>query len=266
VVMSCKNLTYSTWFCYSNHVGKWFSTLLNQEDIMTIKSNVMQQVVMGSIAEGSKPSKVVSADDVELSLNQKQLASIGDSVNATIKSEDLEFNASELRDDIARSLSKVIGTDPTYEWWELVRTTWENTYMARKNLSNEKSANNAWLDNAKRMKAKFNLEKPAKGSKDSARMSEKRAKEQAELQAKTDSVLREEMLAYKADDDFKKADRLKAELERREKLNKAGDVERRKARQALLGKAVKKIADDNVLNQMWALVPESIKLDIAQSK
>jgi hypothetical protein len=264
--MSCKNLTYSTWFCYSNHVGKWFSTLLNQEDIMTIKSNVMQQVVMGSIAEGSKPSKVVSADDVELSLNQKQLASIGDSVNATIKSEDLEFNASELRDDIARSLSKVIGTDPTYEWWELVRTTWENTYMARKNLSNEKSANNAWLDNAKRMKAKFNLEKPAKGSKDSARMSEKRAKEQAELQAKTDSVLREEMLAYKADDDFKKADRLKAELERREKLNKAGDVERRKARQALLGKAVKKIADDNVLNQMWALVPESIKLDIAQSK
>jgi len=232
---------------------------------MTIKSDVMQQVVMGSIAEGSKPSKVVSADDVELSLNQKQLASIGDSVNATIKSEDLEFNASELRDDIARSLSKVLGTDPTYEWWELVRTTWENTYMARKNLSNEKSANNAWLDNAKRMKAKFNLEKPAKGSKDSARMSEKRKAEQAELEKKTDSVLREEMLAYKAEDNFKKADKLKAELERREKLNKADLVEQRKAKQALLGKAVKKIADDALLDQMWALVPQSVKLEIAQS-
>ena len=232
---------------------------------MTIKSNVMQQVVMGSIAEGSKPAKVISADDVELVLNQKQLSSIGDSVNATIKSEDLEFNASELRDDIARSLSKVLGTDPTYEWWELVRTTWENTYMARKNLSNEKSANNAWLDNTKRMKAKFNLEKPAKGSKDSARMSEKRKAEQAELEKKTDSVLREEMLAYKAEDNFKKADKLKAELERREKLNKADLVEQRKAKQALLGKAVKKIADDALLDQMWALVPQSVKLEIAQS-
>jgi multidrug resistance efflux pump len=115
------------------------------------------------------------------------------------------------------------------------------------------------------MKAKFGLEKPAKGSKDSARMSEKRSKEQAELQAKPDSVLREIMLAYKADDDFKKADKVKAEIDRREKLNNVGVVERRKARQALLGKAVKKIADDNLLNQMWALVPESIKLDIAQS-
>jgi hypothetical protein len=138
--------------------------------------------------------------------------------------------------------------------------------MAKYSLANEKSANNAWLDNTKRIKAKFALEKPAKGSKDSTRMSEKRAKEQAELQSKTDSVLREEMLAYKADDDFKKASTIKAELERREKLNNVGVVERRKARQALLGKAVKKIADDNVLNQMWALVPESIKLEIAQSK
>lgn len=231
-----------------------------------IKNDVMQQMVNGSIAEGSKPAVVSSADDVELVLNQKQLASIGESVKATIESENLEFNASELRDDIAKVLSKVLGINPTYEWWELVRTTWENTYLVRKDLSNEKSANNAWLDNCKRMKARFGLEKPAKGSKDSARMSEKRAKEQAELQAKPDSVLREEMLAYKADDDFKKAEKVKAEIDRREKLNNVGVVERRKARQALLGKAVKKIADDNLLNQMWALVPESIKLDIAQSK
>jgi multidrug resistance efflux pump len=138
--------------------------------------------------------------------------------------------------------------------------------MAKYSLANEKSANNAWLDNTKRIKAKFALEKPVKGSKDSTRMSEKRAKEQAELQSKTDSVLREEMLAYKADDDFKKADKLKAELERREKLNKADVIEQRKARQALLVKAMKKIADDDLLNQIWALVPQSIKLEIAQSK
>jgi hypothetical protein len=231
-----------------------------------IKNDVMQQMVNGSIAEGSKPAVVSSADDVELVLNQKQLASIGESVKATIESENLEFNASELRDDIAKVLSKVLGINPTYEWWELVRTTWENTYLVRKDLSNEKSANNAWLDNCKRMKARFGLEKPAKGSKDSARMSEKRAKEQAEMQAKPDSVLREEMLAYKADDDFKKASTIKTELDRREKLNNVGVVERRKARQALLVKAMKKIENDNLLNEIWSLVPESIKLEIAQSK
>jgi hypothetical protein len=232
---------------------------------MTIKSDVMQQMVNGSIAEGSKIAKVVSADDIELALNSKQLALIGTSVKEFIEGEGLIFDGEIKKDNVAKAIATVLGENPTYEWWELVRTTWEASYMAKYSLANEKSANNAWLDNTKRIKAKFALEKPVKGSKDSTRMSEKRAKEQAELQGKTDSVLREEMLAYKADDDFKKADKLKAELERREKLNKADDVERRKARQALLGKAVKKIADDNVLNQMWALVPESIKLDIAQS-
>ena len=233
---------------------------------MTIKSDVMQQVVMGSIAEGSKPAKVVSSNDVELVLNTKQLALIGTSVKEFIEGEGLIFDGESKKDNVAKAIATVLGENPTYEWWELVRTTWENNYMAKYSLANEKSANNAWLDNTKRIKAKFALEKPVKGSKDSTRMSEKRAKEQAELQSKTDSVLREEMLAYKADDDFKKASTIKAELERREKLNKADVVEQRKARQALLVKAMKKIADDDLLNQIWALVPQSIKLEIAQSK
>jgi hypothetical protein len=97
-------------------------------------------------------------------------------------------------------------------------------------------------------------------------MSEKRAKEQAELQAKPDSVLREEMLAYKADDDFKKASTIKTELDRREKLNKSDLIEQRKAKQALLGKAVKKVEDDALLNQLWELIPQSVKLAVAQSK
>jgi hypothetical protein len=233
---------------------------------MTIKSDVMQQMVNVSIAEGSKPAKVISPSDVELILNQKQLALIGTSVKEFIEGEGLIFDGEVKKDNVAKAIATVLGDNPSYEWWELVRTTWEASYMAKYSLANEKSANNAWLDNCKRVKAKFALEKPAKGSKDSTRMSEKRAKDQAEMQAKPDSVLREEMLAYKADDDFKKADKLKAELERREKLNKADVVEQRKARQALLVKAMKKIADDDLLNQIWALVPNSIKLEIAQSK
>jgi hypothetical protein len=234
---------------------------------MTIKSDVMQQVVMGSIAEGSKPAKVVSASDVELALNQKQLALIGTSVKEFIEGEGLIFDGEIKKDNVAKAIATVLGEKPTYEWWELVRTTWEASYMAKYSLANEKSANNAWLDNCKRIKAKFALEKPAKGSKDSTRMSEKRAKEQAELQAKTDSVLREEILAYKAEDTAQamaKATKLTAEIERRKKVADAGLIEKRKAKQALLSKAMKKIENDELLNQIWELVPQSVKLAIAQ--
>lgn len=233
---------------------------------MTIKSDVMQQVVMGSIAEGSKPSKVASAKDAELVLNSKQLATIGDSVNATMKADDLEFNASELRDDIATSLSKVLGVNPSYAFWNLVADTFVNVYMARNQISNEESAKNAWYRNAKRMEKLFGLTKPKAPTADASRMSEKRKAEQAELQAKPDSVLREEYLAYKADDNLAKATSVKREIERREKQNSAGLIEQRKAKQALLSKAMKKIENDDLLNQLWDLVPQSVKLEIAQSK
>lgn len=233
---------------------------------MTIKSDVMQQVVMGSIAEGSKPAKVSSVKDAELVLNSKQLATIGDSVNATMKADDLEFNASELRDDIATSLSKVLGVNPSYAFWNLVSDTFVNVYMARNQISNEESAKNAWYRNAKRMEKLFGLVKPKAPTADASRMSEKRKAEQAELQAKPDSVLREEYLAYKADDNLTKATAVKREIERREKQNSAGLIEQRKAKQALLSKAMKKIENDDLLNQLWDLVPQSVKLDIAQSK
>ena len=233
---------------------------------MTIKSNVMQQMVNGSIAEGSKPAKVISANDTELSLNQKQLATIGESVKATMKADDLEFNASELRDDIATSLSKVLGTNPSYAFWGLVSDTFVKVYMANNQISNEESAKNAWYRNAKRMEKLFGLVKPKAPTADASRMSEKRKAEQAELQAKPDSVLREEYLAYKADDNLAKATSVKREIERREKQNSAGLIEQRKAKQALLSKAMKKIENDDLLNQLWDLVPQSVKLEIAQSK
>lgn len=231
---------------------------------MTIKSDVMQQMVNGSIAEGSKPAKVASASDVVL--NQKQLATIGESVKATMKADDLEFNASELRDDIATSLSKVLGTNPSYAFWNLVADTFVKVYMANNQISNEESAKNAWYRNAKRIEKLFGLVKPKAPTADASRMSEKRKAEQAELQAKPDSVLREEYLAYKADDNLAKATSVKREIERREKQNSAGLIEQRKAKQALLSKAMKKIENDDLLNQLWDLVPQSVKLEIAQSK
>jgi hypothetical protein len=237
---------------------------------MTIKSNVMQQVVMGSIAEGSKPSKVVSADDVALVLNQKQLATVGDSVNLFIEGDEQIFQGDEKHIKVATVMAKLLKpeskVEPSYAFWNLVSDTFVNVYMARNNLSNEESAKNAWYRNAKRMEKLFGLTKPKAPTADASRMSEKRAKEQAELQAKPDSVLREEMLAYKADDDFKKAEKVKAEIDRREKLNKSDLIEQRKAKQALLGKAVKKVEDDALLNQLWDLIPQSVKLAVAQSK
>jgi len=237
---------------------------------MTIKSNVMQQVVMGSIAEGSKPAVVSSAKDIELVLNQKQLAIVGESVNLFSEGDEQIFQGDEKHIKVATVMAKLLKpepkVEPSYAFWNLVADTWVNVYMARNQISNEESAKNAWYRNVKRMEKLFGLTKPKAPTSDASRMSEKRAKEQAELQAKPDSVLREEMLAYKADDDFKKAEKVKAEIDRREKLNKSDLIEQRKAKQALLGKAVKKVEDDALLNQLWELIPQSVKLAVAQSK
>jgi hypothetical protein len=232
---------------------------------MTIKSNVMQQMVNGSLAQANKPVKVM---DTELVLTDKQLALIGESVDGAIRADDLLFQGDELKGIVAKAMAKVLKPDakvePTYAWWNFVSTNWQNVYMARNKLSNEKSAENAWYDVCKRMKKDFALEKPKAPSADASRMSEKRKAEQAELAKKPDSVLREEMLAYKAEDKFSQADKIKKELERREKQSNVGLVEKRKAKQALLSKAMKRIDDDALLNQLWSLVPESIKLDIAK--
>ena len=235
-----------------------------------IKNDVMQQMVNGSIAEGSKPSKVASASDVELVLNSKQLATIGDSVNLYIKGDDLLFEGDELHVKVATATAKLLKpepkVEPTYAFWNLVADTWVNVYMARNQIANADSAKNAWYRNVKRMEKLFGLTKPKAPTADANRMSEKRKAEPAELQAKPDSVLREEYLAYKADDNLTKATSVKKEIERREKQNSAGLIEQRKAKQALLSKAMKKIENDDLLNQLWDLVPQSVKLDIAQSK
>jgi hypothetical protein len=238
-----------------------------------IKSDVMQQVVNGSIAEGSKVAVVKSANDVELILNTKQLAIVGESVNQFIEGDEEIFRGDEKHIKVATSLAKLLKpepkVEPTYAFWNLVADTWINVYMVRNNLSNEESAKNAWYRNTKRMTQLFGLNKPTHGGKDSSRMSESRAKEQAELQAKTDSVLQDEILAYKAEGNSKamaKATKLLGEVERREKIADSDKIERRKAQQALLSKAMKKIENDNLLNEIWGLVPESVKLAIAQDK
>jgi hypothetical protein len=238
-----------------------------------IKSDVMQAVVMGSIAEGSKPATVTSAKAIEVVLNQKQLATVGETVNLFIDGDEQIFQGDEKHIKVATVIAKLIKpeskVEPTYAFWNLVADTWQNVYMSRNQIANEESAKNAWYRNAKRMEKLFGLVKPKAPSADASRMSEKRKAEQAELQAKPDSVIREEMLAYKAEDtkaSLAKATKLKGELERRENLTKAPLLENRKAKQALLSKAMKKIENDDLLNEIWALVPQSIKLEIAQSK
>jgi ppGpp synthetase/RelA/SpoT-type nucleotidyltranferase len=74
-------------------------------------------------------------------------------------------------------------------------------------------------------------------------------------------------MAYKAEGNSKamaKATKLQGEVERRAKIANADKIERRKAQQSLLSKAMKKIENDDLLNQIWDLVPQSVKLAIAQ--
>lgn len=235
-----------------------------------IKSDVMQNVVNGAVAEGSKPAVVVKADD--LALNAKQLAVIGNSVNLFIEGDEQIFQGDEKHIKVATAVAKLLKpepkAEPTYAFWNLVADTWQNVYMANNQIANEKSAENAWYRNAKRMEKLFSLVKPKAPNKDASRMSEKRKAELAELQAKPDSVLREEYLAYKAENTSQadaKATSISKEIERRAKENDKPILEKRKARQALLASAMRKISDDALLETIWNLVPQSVKLEIAKS-
>ena len=222
----------------------------------SIKNDVMQLMVDGAVAEGSKPAMVAKSDEVKL--DSKQLALIGESVKEYIVADDLLFQGDAKKDEVAKAIAKVLGTTPSYAFWELTRTTWETTYMAKNQLANEKSANNAWLDNTKRIKAKFGLEKPKAPNKDASRMSIKRAEEKAKMQAIPDSKLLEMVAEYKAQDNFKDAEKVKQELERRAKDKNKGVEAQVKELRDDIRKRVGKVSDLALLKKIQAMLPKSL--------
>ena len=211
-----------------------------------------QAMAQGSLAEASKPEPEV------VMLNKDAFARIGNLVNGLIDAENKLFEGDTLMQTCALGLAKHFGTNPSYEFWEATRKAFIASYMARSKASNEESAQKAWERLVKRMTKECSLEKPKAPNKDASRMSIKRAEEKAKMQAIPDSKLLEMVAEYKAQDNFKDAEKVKQELERRAKDKNKGVEAQVKELRDDIRKRVGKVSDLALLKKIQALLPKSI--------
>jgi hypothetical protein len=218
----------------------------------TIKNEVMQNMVNGSLAQASKPDAEV------VLLNKDAFARIGNLVNGLIDAENKLFEGDTMLQTCALGLAKHFGVNPSYEYWTATRDAFVASYLARSKASNDESAERAWQRLCKRMAKECGLEKPKAPSKDASRMSAKRAEEQAKMQAIPDSQLLELIAEYKAQDNFRDADKCKKEVERRAKeKNKSLDVQVKEMKEDIK-KRLSKVTDLALLKKISALLPKAV--------
>jgi hypothetical protein len=200
--------------------------------------------------------QIVEAPKAEFVLDLHMADLIDQVVDRVLQSEDHAFEADLGMEKSAMMMAEVMGTDPKYVEWEAKRLAWIRKYMARKPNANEESAERAWQRLAKRMDKECGLTKPAKPTKDGQRMAGKREEEKKILMGLVDSELENLLAAYKADDDFTKAQKVKAEIKRRDDDRNKADIEYAKELRADIAKRIKIVTDVSLLEEIQGMLPE----------
>jgi len=214
----------------------------------SIKSDVVVQLVEAPKAE------------FVLDLNMADL--IDQVVDRVLSSEDHAFEADLGMEKSAMMLAELMGTNPAYAKWEAIRTAWLRKYMNRKPNANEESADRAWSRLAKRMEKEVGLTKPAKPSAEAQRKANKRDEEKKVLQSMVDSQLEQMLAAYKAEDEFAKASKVKAELKRRADEANKDMIETAKEMRADIAKRIKLVTDTRLLGAILDMLPELPSEDV----
>jgi hypothetical protein len=200
--------------------------------------------------------QVIEAPKAEFVLDLHMADLIDQVVDRVLQSEDHAFEADLGMEKAAMMMAEVMGTDPKFVEWEAKRSAYIRKYMARKPNANEESAERAWQRLAKRMEKEVGLTKPAKPTKDGQRMAGKREEEKKVLMGMVDSQLEELLAAYKADDEFAKASKVKAEIKRRDEERNKGDIEYAKELRADIIKRLKLVTDITLLVQIQDALPD----------
>ena len=208
------------------------------------KSNVVVQVI-----EAPKAEFVLSFDQADM---------IDQVVDRVLEAEDDAFKADLGMEKAAMMMAEVMGTDPKFVEWEAKRVAYIRKYMSRKPNANEESAERAWQRLAKRMEKEVGLTKPAKPTKDGQRMAGKREEEKKVLESMVDSQLEQLLAAYKADDEFEKAKKVKAEMKRRSDEANKDKLEYAKELRADIIKRLKPVTDCGLLDTILNMLPELV--------
>ena len=200
--------------------------------------------------------QIVEAPKAEFVLDLHMADLIDQVVDRVLSSEDHAFEADLGMEKSAMMLAELMGTNPAYAKWEAIRTAWLRKYMNRKPNANEESADRAWSRLAKRMEKEVGLTKPAKPSAEAQRKASKRDEEKKVLQSMVDSQLEQMLAAYKAEDEFAKASKVKAELKRRADEANKDMIETAKEMRADIVKRVKLVTDTRLLGAILDMLPE----------
>ena len=200
--------------------------------------------------------QIVEAPKAEFVLDLNMSDLIDQVVDRVLASEDAAFEADLGMEKSAMMLAEVMGTNPTYAQWEAIRSAWLRKYMGRKPNANEESSERAWQRLAKRMNHECGLTKPAKPSSEAQRKATKRDEEKKVLQSMVDSQLEQMLAAYKAEDEFAKASKVKAELKRRADEANKDQLEHAKELRADIIKRIKFVTDISLLTQIQDVLPE----------
>ena len=200
--------------------------------------------------------QLVEAPKAEFILSLDQASKLDQVIDRVLSSEDHAFEADLGMEKSAMMMAELLGVAPTFAEWEAYRSAWIRKYMARKPNANEESTERAWQRLAKRMEKEVGLTKPAKLSKDSKRVADKREAEKKELMSLVDSELEHKLAAYKADDDFAKATKIKAEIKRRADEANKDELDLAKQMRGDIVKRIKLVTDTRLLAKILESLPE----------
>jgi hypothetical protein len=200
--------------------------------------------------------QIVEAPKAEFILSLDMADKVDQIVDRVLSSEDHAFEADLGMEKASMMLAELLGVAPTYACWEATRSAWLRKYMGRKPNANDESADRAWQRLAKRMEKEVGLTKPAKPSSEAQRKASKRDEEKKVLESMVDSQLESLLAAYKADDEFTKASKVKAELKRRDEDRNKDTIEQAKLLRADVVKRIKLVTDCDLLVQILEMLPE----------
>mgnify|MGYP003346508424 CR=1 FL=1 len=131
-------------------------------------------------------------------------------------------------------------------------------YMAQMPSSSEEATQKHWERLFKRVNKETGLDKPKAPSKAAVKMSEKRKAEVAMLKALGDDQLVEMLAAYKAEDNFTKANAVKKEMKDRNKsADDAVNAERKELRETIR-KQLAQTMDIELLRSVSAMLPKLV--------
>ena len=218
---------------------------------MATKPTQVSQEVVVQVVEAPKAEYVLQISESQQLDKVVELFSDGESTIA------------EGDDGVQKSaliLGKVLMPDAqvpcTYAKWNVVRQTWLRKYMAFNSHASEESAQKAWERQVRRVQKEMpDVKKPSAPTVSAQKMSEKRKAEVEMLKRLDDNQLVDLLASYKNQDNFTKANGVKAEMKRRNAdTDKVIKNELNELR-ALIVKQVKSATDLDLLREVSAMLP-----------